>query len=56
MTMTQVTTDASPSGNPHCSNCHAVLPPRATFCASCGERVVKKNVVSLSQDNIDIAT
>src|SRR5450759_982433 len=56
MTMTQVTTDTSPSGNPHCSNCHAVLPPQATFCTSCGERVVKKNVVSLSQDNIDIAT
>ena len=56
MTMTQVTADTSPSGNPHCSHCHAVLPPQATFCASCGERVVKKNVVSLLLENTDIAT
>ncbi|MDQ6643940.1 MAG: zinc ribbon domain-containing protein, partial [Chloroflexota bacterium] len=56
MTMTQVTTDTSPSGDPHCSNCHTVLPPQAAFCTTCGERVVKKNVVSLSQDAIDITT
>ena len=56
MSMTQVTTDTSPSGDPHCPNCRSVLPPLATFCASCGERVVKKNVVSLLQDNTDITT
>src|SRR6266566_9084100 len=54
MSMTQVTTDTSPSGDPHCPNCHTVLPPKAIFCATCGERVVKKNVVSLLQDNVDI--
>ena len=56
MSMTQVTTDTSPSGDPHCPNCHTVLPPKATFCATCGERVVKKNVVSLLRDNVDITT
>src|SRR5438874_3439109 len=56
MSMTQVTTDTSPSGDPHCPNCHTVLPPKAIFCATCGERVVKKNVVSLLQDNVDITT
>ncbi len=56
MSMTQVTTDTSPSGDPHCPNCHTVLPPQATFCATCGERIVKKNVVSLLQDNVDITT
>jgi serine/threonine protein kinase len=56
MSMTQVTTDTSPSGDPHCPNCHTVLPPQATFCATCGERIVKKNEVSLLQDNVDITT
>lgn len=56
MSMTQVTTDTSPSGDPHCPNCRRVLPPLAIFCASCGERVVKKNVVSLLQDNTDVTT
>jgi Protein kinase domain len=56
MSMTQVTTNTSPFGDPHCPNCHAVLPLQAAFCATCGERVVKKSDVSLLQDNTDIAT
>lgn len=56
MSMTQTTTGVTPSGDPHCQNCGIKLPPRATFCASCGERVIKKQVTSLLQDNQDIAT
>ncbi len=51
-----MTRDTSPSGDPYCPNCHSVLPPQAAFCASCGERIMKKNVTSLMQDNTDIAT
>jgi len=56
MSMTQTTTEVTPSGDPHCQNCGIKLPPQATFCASCGERVIKKQVTSLLQDNQDIAT
>ena len=56
MTMTQTTVEVSPSGDPHCPHCQAVLPPRATFCASCGERITKKNAVPLLQNETDIAT
>ena len=56
MTMTQTTVEVSPSGDPHCPHCQAVLPPHATFCASCGERITKKNVVPLLQNETDIAT
>ncbi len=55
MSMTQTTTEVMPSGDPHCQYCGIKLPPRATFCASCGERVIKKQVTSLLQDNQDIA-
>src|SRR5207248_5772166 len=40
----------------HCGQCKAVLPPRATFCASCGERIAKKNTVLLLHSETDIAT
>jgi serine/threonine protein kinase len=56
MSMTQTTTEVSPSGDPHCHYCGIKLPPQATFCASCGERVIKKQVTSLLQDNQDITT
>src|SRR2546421_7341533 len=56
MTMTQTTVEVSPSGDPHCPHCQAVLPPDATFCASCGERITKRNVVPLLQNETDIAT
>jgi serine/threonine protein kinase len=56
MSMTQTTTEVMPSGDPHCQYCGIQLPPQATFCTSCGERVIKKQVTSLLQDNQDIAT
>jgi serine/threonine protein kinase len=56
MNMTQMTSGTSPSGAPHCPNCYAVLPPRAAFCAYCGERLVKKNVTALLQNDTDIST
>jgi len=56
MNMTQITTNSSPSGEPRCPHCQAKLSPQAAFCASCGERLVKKNAISLSQDDTDIAT
>ncbi|HLQ29239.1 MAG TPA: hypothetical protein VK140_08385 [Ktedonobacteraceae bacterium] len=55
MSMTQATSEYSPSRDLHCPHCNTVLPPQATFCASCGERIVKKNVASLLQDDVDIA-
>ncbi|HLX41168.1 MAG TPA: protein kinase family protein, partial [Ktedonobacteraceae bacterium] len=55
MSMTQTTTDVTPSGDPHCQYCGIKLPPQAMFCASCGERVIKKQATSLLQDNQDIA-
>jgi serine/threonine protein kinase/ribosomal protein L40E len=42
MTMVQTTTEHSPSGNLQCPQCNATLPPYATFCGSCGERVGKE--------------
>ena len=56
MSMTQTTTGVTPSGDPHCQSCGIKLPPQATFCASCGERVIKKQITSLLQDDQDIAS
>src|SRR5437764_495954 len=56
MSMTQTSMEVSSSGDPHCGQCKAVLPPRATFCASCGERIAKKNTVLLLHSETDIAT
>lgn len=46
MTMVQTTSEHSPSGSVHCPRCEALLPPHATFCGSCGERVGKEKMVS----------
>src|SRR5207248_7647659 len=56
MSVTQTTMELSTSGDPHCSHCKAILPPHATFCTSCGERVVKKNTAPHFQHETDIAT
>src|SRR6266566_1471338 len=56
MSMTQTRMEVTPSGDVYCPQCKAVLPPRATFCASCGERIAKKNAVPLLQNETDIAT
>jgi hypothetical protein len=34
--------DANPSDNIKCSRCSSLLPPRAKFCSTCGERIKKK--------------
>jgi serine/threonine protein kinase len=54
--MAQTTSEVTPSGEPSCQSCGTQLPPQATFCASCGERVTKKHITTLLQDNRDIAT
>lgn len=56
MSMAQTKMDLSPIGNPYCPNCKAGLPSGATFCASCGERIINKNVVPLFMHESDIAT
>ena len=52
MNMTQTTMEISPTGSIHCPKCKAVLPRQAAFCASCGERIPKKTVVSLVYTDI----
>jgi len=56
MSMAQTKMDLSPAGDLYCPNCKAGLPPEATFCASCGERIINKNVVPLFMHESDIAT
>lgn len=56
MSMAQTTTDLKPQSDPSCLHCKAPLPPHATFCASCGERVVIKPTASLLHDDTDITT
>src|SRR5437588_6643830 len=55
MSIAQTTPDRTPSGSLVCPGCHAPLPPHATFCSSCGERIdKKKHISSLLQDEFDI--
>src|SRR5436305_10333091 len=56
MSMTQTRMEVTHSGDVYCPPCKVVLPPRATFCASCGERIAKKNAVPLLHNETDIAT
>lgn len=56
MSMAQTTTEPNSSSDPRCPHCNATLPRRATFCASCGERLVTKPVSLLLQDDADIST
>ncbi len=56
MTMAQTKIDLSPSDDLRCPKCKVVLPPRATFCASCGERITNTSVVPLFMHESDIAT
>ena len=55
MSMTQTTPEVTPSGELSCQFCGIQLPPQATFCVSCGERVTKNQITPLLQDNRDIA-
>jgi len=54
--MAQTTRELSSSSEPHCPHCNTPLPPQATFCASCGERVVIKPVSFLLQDDADVTS
>ena len=54
MSMIQTTTEHSPSDTNRCPQCNTILPLQATFCVSCGERINKKNSLSLLQDDSDI--
>ena len=56
MSMAQTTSDLKPLSDPRCPHCNTLLPPHATFCASCGERVVIKPTTALLQDDTDITT
>jgi serine/threonine protein kinase len=42
MSMLQTTAEQSASGNLHCPQCDTALPPHATFCSSCGERISRE--------------
>ena len=58
MSVTQATTAQDASNNIKCENCKSVLPPQATFCSTCGERVQKnsRQVDAATQvDTTDIA-
>lgn len=56
MRITQTPLDHTTGGGFTCPSCQAPLPPRATFCSSCGERIDKqKHVSSLLQDELDIS-
>ncbi len=56
MSITQTPIDHTTGGGFTCPSCQAPLPPRATFCSSCGERIDKqKHVSSLLQDELDIS-
>lgn len=55
MSISQTTPERTLPGEFHCPHCNVSLPPHATFCGSCGERLdKKKQVSSLLQDEQDI--
>ncbi|MFL5626947.1 MAG: protein kinase domain-containing protein [Ktedonobacteraceae bacterium] len=54
--MAQTKIDLSPSDDLRCPKCKVELPPRATFCASCGERITNTSIVPLFMHESDIAT
>jgi serine/threonine protein kinase len=56
MSMAQTKIDLTPSGDPRCPNCKAGLPSRASFCASCGERIVSKHATPLYMLDSAIST
>ena len=51
MSITQPTTERSPSGNLRCIRCNSIVPPQAQFCGTCGERVEKSASLALAQDD-----
>ncbi|GHO43469.1 inactive serine/threonine-protein kinase VRK3 [Ktedonospora formicarum] len=55
MSVTHTPSDQKQPTAMRCSHCNAVLPPHATFCGSCGERVDKKASITPSIKRGDIA-
>ncbi len=43
MSVTQTTTTQNASDDVSCTHCNSVLPPQATFCSTCGERVLQRS-------------
>ena len=54
MSITQTTTTQDASDDMRCTHCHSVLPPQATFCGVCGERVQKSSPSETQPDAADI--
>ena len=54
MSITQTTTTQDASDDMRCTHCHSVLPPQATFCGVCGERVQKSSPSETQPDAVDI--
>lgn len=55
MSVTEITTKNSSSGNFVCSRCNSPLPPNATFCSTCGERADKQSSAKMIAVSPDIA-
>jgi serine/threonine protein kinase/ribosomal protein L40E len=47
MSLTQTTAVQYASNESRCHRCNSILPPRATFCGTCGARVEKKPTIQL---------
>ncbi|HLI91394.1 MAG TPA: inactive serine/threonine-protein kinase VRK3 [Ktedonobacteraceae bacterium] len=54
MSVTQTRSESTRADNLRCSHCNTTLPPHATFCGSCGQRV-DKSTRSHSLNTTDIA-
>jgi serine/threonine protein kinase len=54
MSVIQTRSESTRADNLRCSHCNTILPPHATFCGSCGQRV-DKSTRSHSPDTTDIA-
>ena len=55
MSVTQTPSDQKQPTTVRCNNCNAVLPPYATFCGSCGQRIDKTVRTMTPIDQSDIA-
>ena len=54
MSVTQTTTTQDASDAMRCTHCNSVLPPQATFCGTCGERVHKSSQNATQPDTADM--
>ncbi len=54
MSVTQTTTTQDASDDVRCTHCNSVLPPQATFCSTCGERVQSNSLQATLPDTADI--